>query len=341
MFRRLLLFSAVLSGFALSSARAWDPVGHMLIGQIAYDQLTPPAKTAVDAAIARFNEKDSPHDAPYDPVTIACWMDDIRSRPEMKDFAVWHYVNLPFTPEGLPVPDESAGPNVIWGIRKAEGILAGKASDPAIDRDMALAILIHLVGDIHQPLHTTSRNDDAGGNRVKVGNLKDPLADLIFSKGGNLHFFWDSAYRRTYRDGKATVLYEAPLHDRHKPVAGHRAYAKEIRAAAAALEKKYPRASFKEQGDALSWAKESHGLGYQLGYQKLPAASGSKPVNLSQSYVDDARECAEQRIVLAGYRLGNLLNALLASAEATPTPTPNPADEKPAGIPAIQPIPGP
>lgn len=340
MFRRLAL-SAVLFGFTLAPVRAWDPIGHMLVGQIAYDQLTPPAKAAVDAAIARFNEKDSPHDAPYDPVTIACWMDDIRSRPEMKPFAVWHYVNLPFTPEGLPVPDESAGPNVIWGIQKTEGILTGKSTDPAIDKDQALAILIHLVGDIHQPLHTTSRNEDAGGNKVKVGNLKDPLADLVFSKGGNLHFFWDSAYRRVYRDGKATVLYEAPLHDRNTPVAGHKAYAKEVRAEATALEKKYPHAMFREQGDVLSWAAESHGFGYDLGYQKLPKSNENRPVNLPAAYVDAARTCAEQRIVLAGYRLGNLLNLIFAPSEAAPPPATAPAGEKPAEIPAIQPIPTP
>jgi hypothetical protein len=335
----------VLAG-TLQPARAWDPVGHMLVAQIACDQLTPAAKEQFAAMLARFNAKDTPHDAPYDPVTIACWMDDIRARPDTKPFAVWHYVNLPYTPDGMPIPDGNVdGPNVVWGIQKVEDILTGKATAPAIDKDQALVILTHLVGDVHQPLHTTNRNGDAGGNKVKVANLKDPLADLVFTKGGNLHFFWDSAYRRVYRDGFATVLYEAPLFDRAKPVAGHIAFASNIRTEATALEKKYPRSTLlKEQGDAVAWAKESHALGYDLGYQKLPATPADKPVKLTQAYVDAARACAEQRIVLAGYRLGALLNKYLAepaaaspspTAEASPTPEPSPTPVK-ISAPAIE-----
>ncbi len=336
MFRRLAFFAIALT-FGSSPARAWDPMGHMLVGQIAYDQLTPAAKTNFDAALARFNAGDAPHDAPYDPVTAPCWMDDIRARPDTKPFAVWHYVNLPFTPDGRPPPADSAGPNVIWGVQRMVAILSGKESDPAIDRDKAMVILLHLVGDIHQPLHTTSRGDDAGGNKVKLANLKDPLADLIFSKGGNLHFFWDSAYRRVYRNGSATVLYEAPLHDRLKPVGGHLAIEPTIRTEATSLEKKYPRARFHEQGDALSWANESHGYGYILGYQKLPPGD---PVKLTASYVNAARACAEERVALAGYRLGNLLNELLSAPATTPTPTPTPA---PVATPdsANQPTPSP
>jgi hypothetical protein len=325
---RSALFAAGLAVFALStfSARAWDPLGHMLVGQIAYDNLTPAAKAGVDAAVARFDAKDKP-DAPYSFVTSACWMDDIRSRPEpeFKQYAVWHYVNLPFTADGMPIPDPSAGPNVISGIEKTQNILNGKETDPAIDKDQALVMLLHFTGDVHQPLHTTSRGDDAGGNKVKLANLKDPLADLIFSKGGNLHFFWDSSYRRIYKNGDATVSFEAPLYDRATPVAGHNQAEALVRAQATELEKKYPPSIVKDQGDAVSWAKESHAIGFTLGYGKLPVVSGNTPVRLGQKYVDDARNVAEQRIVLAGYRMANFLNAYYAAAPAAETPTPAPS----------------
>lgn len=52
-------------------ARAWDPLGHMLTMKIAYDGLTLKARAELDAAVARFNEKEKP-DAPYDAVTAAC-----------------------------------------------------------------------------------------------------------------------------------------------------------------------------------------------------------------------------------------------------------------------------
>jgi hypothetical protein len=324
MIRSTLLAAGVLTLAALLPARAWDPTGHMLVAQIAYDQLTPAAKAGVDAALARFNAKDTPHDAPYDPITIACWMDDIRARqtPEFKQYPPWHYVDLPFTADGMPVPDPSTGPNVILGLDTVEDILSGRTTNPAIDRDQAFVMLEHLVGDIHQPLHTTGRNDDAGGNKVKVANLKDPLADLIFSKGGNLHFFWDSSYRRVARNGYATVLYEMPLYDRARPVAGHAAFEPTIRTEATALEKEYPPAIVTEQGDALSWAKESHALGFDFAYGKLPATTGTKPVTLPADYIEGARVIAEKRIALAGYRLGALLNQYFATPAPGPTATP-------------------
>ena len=327
MIRPPLLALGLAAILSISSALAWDPLGHMLVGQIAYDNLTPVAKTGVDAAIARFNAKDKP-DAPYNFVTAACWMDDIRSRPEMKGYAVWHYVNLPFTEDGLPIPDPGAGPNVVNGIQKATAILTNQETDPAIDKDTALVILEHLTGDIHQPLHTTSRGEDAGGNKVKVKNLKDPLADLVFSKGGNLHFFWDSAYRRVYKEGFATVSFEAPLYDRAKPVAGHDAALEIVRAQAAAIAKKYPPSILAGQGDAVSWAGESHAIGFNLGYGKnLPPARGDTPIKLPQNYVTEAQSAAEKRIALAGYRLAAEVNALFAApaepkAESAPSPTP-------------------
>ncbi|MCX6968683.1 MAG: hypothetical protein NTV93_00825 [Verrucomicrobia bacterium] len=53
----------------------------------------------------------------------------------------------------------------------------------------------------HQPLHATEHSD-TGGNRTKISNLRDAGVDLLFSKGGNLHFFWDSACRREFKDGQ-------------------------------------------------------------------------------------------------------------------------------------------
>jgi hypothetical protein len=314
------LVTAALLAFSLLPARAWDPLGHMLIAQIAWDNLTPTARAQLDELLTHFNAKDKP-DAPYTFVTAACWMDDIRPRPEMKHYAPWHYVNLPFTAEGLPIPDPAAGPNAINGIQKATAIVEGRQTDAAIDKDTATMILIHLVGDIHQPLHATSKPDDAGGNKTRVDNLKDPLADLVFSKGGNLHFFWDSAYRRIYKEGYATVFFEAPIHDRATPVAGHTASLPLVRAQATAIEKKYPPSILREQGDAVSWALESHAIGFDLGYQKLPSASGSRPVKLTESYVKVAQAAAEKRIALAGYRLAALLNAFYGAA---PTPPPAP-----------------
>lgn len=284
-------------------ARAWDPIGHMIVSQIAYDNLAPAAKEKVEKSLAAFNQRER---VPYTFVTAACWMDDIRART--KAYNTWHYVTLPFTPEGTPLPDD---PNVVWAIELMQGIITGTASHPGIDRDQALVMLIHLVGDVHQPLHATSRLDDAGGNRVTVTNLRDPESDLLFSKGGNLHFFWDSAYRRVFQDGDANVSYAGPLYPREQPVSGHNAALKLVAEQTALLLKGHPLNSLPlPEGDAGEWALESHRLGYTLGYQQLPGGEAANPVTLGKDYVDKARECSQQRQVQAGRRLARLLNGL-------------------------------
>ncbi|MEI6491287.1 MAG: S1/P1 nuclease [Verrucomicrobiota bacterium] len=305
MFRYLIamLFFVMFMPFA----RAWDPLGHMLTMKIAYDGLTPKARTELDASVARFNDKEKP-DAPYDAVTAACWMDDARART--REFNEWHYVNLPFTHEGTPLPEGSQQkPDVVWAAGQCEAIIKGTAQEPGVERDQALVSLLHLVGDIHQPLHATE-NHDMGGNRARISNLKDEEVDLLFSKGGNLHFFWDSAYRREFKDGEVTVSYATPLFPRQMPVTGHRDARKLVDTEAAALEKKYPAASFGDvkSGDPSSWALESHALGYDLAYGKLP---DGKPVVLDKDYVEASRTVAEKRIALAGYRIAALLNQLL------------------------------
>ena len=305
MLRRLIPVIAFVS--MMPFARAWDPLGHMLTMRIAYDGLTPKARAELDAAVGRFNGKEKP-DAPYDAVTAACWMDDVRART--KEFNDWHYVRLPFTREGTPVPAGTRQtPNVVWALGRCEDIVRGVAQEAGIDRDQALVMLLHLVGDIHQPLHTTEHRD-FGGNRRLISNLKDVEADLIFSQGGNLHFFWDSAYRREFKDGEVAVSYSSPFFQSLMPVAGHREARKIVDREAAKIRNKYPPESFGDikGGDASTWAFESHGLGYDLAYGMLPAGS---PAPLGEEYVAASRACAEKRIALAGYRLAALLNRLL------------------------------
>jgi hypothetical protein len=282
----------------------------MLTMKIACASLTPKARAELDAAISRFNAKENP-DAPYNAVTAACWMDDARSKT--KDFNQWHYVNLPETREGLPAPKGSrSNPDVIWALGRCEDIVKGTAEEGGVDRDQALVMLLHLGGDIHQPLHTTQRNDQ-GGNRTKIANMRDEQADLMFSKGGNLHFFWDSAYRRVFADGGAGVAYAAPLFPVQTPVTGHNLASEIVDREAAALQKAHPPGSLGDPatGTPLDWALESHLLGCDLGYEKLPSPTPGQPIQLDQTYVDAARACAEKRITLAGYRLGALLNQLL------------------------------
>lgn len=292
----------------------------MIVAQIAREELTSETKAAVDVALERFNAAkagDFPSgETGYDFVTAACWMDDIKALRDKYDFSPWHYVNLPFTNDGLPLPPESEGPNVIFGVRHCTDILAGRAEDPAIDKDQAMVMLLHLVGDIHQPLHTTSRGGDLGGNLVLVPNMELTKEEVLFGRGkiGNLHAFWDSAYRRGFRGGKVTVLQERAIYEGNDPAAGHRSSMELVVREAASLREKFPEVPVGESLDPADWARESHEIGYETGYGILPAGSPTgRLVKLDERYVNAAREVAERRMVLAGRRLAALLNKLYAA----------------------------
>ena len=312
---------------AISPLQAWDSLGHMLITQIASEQLTPEAKAAVEESLARFNaakKGEFPSDAAdYDFVTASCWMDDIRALRDKYDFGKWHYINLPFNEEGTPAPDGEYEPNVLWGVQRCADIIAGKTEDPSVDKDQALVMLLHLAGDTHQPMHTTNRNNDAGGNRVELKSVELTKEEELFSKKkeANLHAFWDSSYRRVWRDGKARVLYDAPIYDKEKPVTGHAAAMDLIRKEADVIQKKYPASIVTEQKDVGGWVQESHEAGYELSYGQLPNQSKTgDSARVDERYVTASRELAQKRVAMAGYRLGAMLNELMGKKPESATP---------------------
>lgn len=290
-------------GAIITTASAWDAIGHMIVNQQAYSQLTPAAKARVDTSIAAFNKKQH---ATYDFVTAGCWMDDIRGKT--REFNSWHYINLPYTPDGLPLPSEHEQ-NVLWGIKMCVGILKGEKLYLGVDKDQALVMLTHLVGDLHQPLHTTSRNNDLGGNKVAVTNLVDSMA-ATFPDRKNLHTFWDSAYRRVIKDGNAVEEYLEPPYLLSRPVDGHKAALPLVAEKTALLQKAAAPDKYPVEGTPDEWVTESHRAGYETGYQKLPGGDGANPATLDAPYVDAAREVAQQKLIQGGNRLAALLNEI-------------------------------
>ncbi|MEI8293768.1 MAG: S1/P1 nuclease, partial [bacterium] len=96
------------------TSQAWDALGHMIVAQIAYDQLSPEAKPKFDTAAAEFSKEKagdrSVADAAYCPASSGCWMDDIRSLPDKySQLSPWHYVELPFNEDGTPQPGMNRG----------------------------------------------------------------------------------------------------------------------------------------------------------------------------------------------------------------------------------------
>jgi hypothetical protein len=324
--RPRLVLAALSLLLAGTMADAWDSGGHEIVATIAYERLNSKARQAVTAFATQVR---SPVQT-YDAITLACWMDDLRKDPAMPyhgQFPTWHYIDLPLDsrdprPSFVPGSDTEAHGDVVQALKRALVVLNG-GTDPYVrDKAMACALVLHLVGDIHQPLHCATKyffsggqlRQDLGGNRELVINA--PPDDAHF----NLHAFWDSAWRAFFDDASGNVVLDPQFQE------GERHHPETVRALAAEMEKTSappPDANLEPRFD--DWALESNAIARTFVYPEITATDNRKYCRLSSVYVARAQALARQRLVLAGWRLAALLNATLGAAIAPPVPPSYPA----------------
>jgi hypothetical protein len=163
-------------------AQAWGPLGHQTVAMAARVQLTP-------EALARLQEL-----MDLEPGTtladIAIWADEHRS-PET---APWHYVNFPVGDCNYrPARDCPDGQCIVAALDAQLQILSSRAPPPA--RLQALKWVVHLVADLHQPLHA-GMAEDRGGNRYQLQFLL---------RWSNLHALWDSGLIRHMGEDAPTL----------------------------------------------------------------------------------------------------------------------------------------
>lgn len=153
-------------------ANAWGVLGHRIVGEIADAYLKPKTRQAIQGILG------------YETLAMSAnWADFIKSDTAYNYLNSWHYVNLP---ERLSQQDlytyleKYPVPNVYSKISEMIAQLKNPKSKLE-QRKFALRMLIHLVGDLHQPMHT-ARKDDLGGNKVAL---------IWFGERSNLHKVWD------------------------------------------------------------------------------------------------------------------------------------------------------
>lgn len=151
-------------------AFSWGKTGHRVVGQIAENHLSPKAAKAVRELLG-----------PDSLAEVSNWADEIRSDPSWKRADPWHYVNIPDGETYEAMSKNPAG-DVIVALKKFEATLRNPAA-PKEERIQALKFMVHMIGDLHQPLHAGKR-DDLGGNRVSVHWFRGVEAT-------NLHTVWD------------------------------------------------------------------------------------------------------------------------------------------------------
>ncbi len=290
---------------AAAKLHAWDAGGHMLVGQIAWELSSPRVRAAVDEMVATLDSRYN-DGQPYNFTTVSCWMDDLRALPKKEyPWSAWHYVDSEKTDDGKNFkPPEP--PHVVWAIGENLKTLRAAAS-PADERARALGMLFHWVGDIHQPLHTTTWND-RGGNGYLISGVH--FSDLLPGMVANLHTYWDKAFRFDVREGMVVELWANPkIGERPKP--GEGIIAEEARD----LMRRFPRAALTEvalPGGAEAWARESHVIGCRSAYPPGPHPENTEAPKLTPDFAHASYEIAGRRVVIAGYRMAALLAEIFA-----------------------------
>lgn len=260
---------------------AWDQAGHKLIAHIAYRHLTLKARMNIDRLT--YENPGQNHSPLSRFVFISTWADWERARGN-NIFNSWHYIDLPYADPGFRAKSPEAL-NVVYGIERCAATLR-QPFHTSEEKRIGLKLLVHLVGDIHQPLHNINRYNanhpmgDHGGN-----------AYLIHSKtANNLHAYWDLGLGEFRRFQKPSPETEAA-----------------IQKYSVGIEERYPENTFipaRLITKPIEWAQEGHDLArmfvYELKEKETP----------SREYHYAGKQIMEQRIAIAGYRLAAMLNQI-------------------------------
>lgn len=150
-------------------AMRWGQIGHRTTGHIATQHLTETALEHVERVLDGNSLAE-----------VSTWMDEVRSDNNFRFMSPWHYCTIPEgkTYEEAGTPEEG---DIIWAIDKMIAELKSGELD-AEQEAINLKVLVHLVGDLHQPLHV-GNGTDRGGNDARV---------QWFGDNSNLHRVWDS-----------------------------------------------------------------------------------------------------------------------------------------------------
>jgi S1/P1 Nuclease len=284
---------AAISSLSSMPAYGWGDEGHEVIGLIADHYLESKVRDRVNALLAgdasRLTDLDFAHES--------TWADKYRdsdrggAKLRYRQTRAWHYVDLELEgadlksacfgiPKLPPAVPASAGPADDCVVHKIEEFAAELAAPaaPEPERRLALQFLLHLVGDVHQPLH-------AGDDHDRGGNLK-----IVMAPGAgrnNLHHDWDTVFVGRL-GGNA--------HEIAPHLIGEITAAQRARWAA---------------GSAADWAFESYSIAKAHTYGLLGPPSGPGRYELSAAYVADATAVTAEQLSKAGVRLAFLLNRAL------------------------------
>ncbi|HMH18357.1 MAG TPA: S1/P1 nuclease [Burkholderiales bacterium] len=278
-----------LLAFALAqSASAWGPEGHRMVGDVAGRFLTEKTQTRILALLKADRMADGRLSGRHTLGEVASWADEIKDFEWGTRRGSWHYDDVPLCGAAEYAKYCRNGRCASAQLGRQIEILGNERARPG-QRNEALKWVVHIVGDIHQPLHAANRGD-RGGNRVRVsffGQTDNPPYGSL-----NLHALWDvQMVQRLISDrGGEREIVSAPL------VAGDR--------------------NTWERGSISDWVDESHRIARDIVYPLLPVAVScaqkiTDVLEIDSEYYAKAAPVIEIQIRKAGVRLARILNETL------------------------------
>lgn len=329
--------AAALAGFFAIAvpAQAWNSVGHMVVAKLAYDELGEKHQLAVYRLLkthphfkdflAAARPKEIENEAEWVFLRSSYWSDWIRPRKRdgRGDVSKYHrgeehYVNIAlidpkdakfFAGKTLIDPDL---PNIVTALKTRSNEIKTRTM-ASEDRAVAFCWLMHLVGDIHQPMHNVSYfsntpafiGGDLGGNKFAI---------KANGRTWKLHAFWDDVLGidRDYADD--TASHQAALYQDALRIAAN---LRSQKWADADVDKLTKNTTFE------SWSREGFELARTVAYRKADGSGllkavesrfdgvSEEPEEVGKQYIQLAKATAERQVLLAGRRLAARIKTLV------------------------------
>jgi hypothetical protein len=272
------------------AAHAWGDDGHKVVALIAQSFLDADVRKRVNALLAADTDSLTAHEI----ASAATWADKLRdanTNGARQKTSQWHFVDIEITapdldaacfnhpaiPRGTAASDGPAADCVVDKIEEFAAELANPATDPE-EQLVALKFLLHFVGDMHQPLHSSDDND-RGGNNKKVS--------ASGFRAGNLHHFWDTEFVDQLETDPQAIASD---------LIGHISR---------------DQTSTWQAGTAADWAREAFKVAKDDAYGQLPEPSARGTYRLTDEYLTTATADVALQLSKAGVRLASILNKAL------------------------------
>lgn len=241
-----------------SSAFGWGQKGHDTVAFIAENHLTPATKEAVSELLDGKSI-----------VYWANWLDNASHTPEYAYSKTWHYKNIDADMDFETAPNIKEG-NIVDAITEQSFVLTNPEAGRE-EKQLALKMVVHLVGDLHQPMHL-GHASDRGGNQWVV---------KYFNRDNNIHSVWDSslpesAHKWSYTEWQNQI-------DRATPE---------------------EQAEILRDGTPALWGKETYEICKKV-YDTTPQGT-----NISYDYIAEWTPTIEQQFLKGGLRLADVLNSI-------------------------------